>query len=171
MEEIALSLTLHVPSLVLLTSFRGALAEYQAEGRYLNLSPEMLPEYVAGLENRASTVPPGRVPETVYWGVVEGEYVGRVSLRHFLNPHLEQWGGHIGYEVRPTRRGCGYGHALLAGVLPRARAIGLSRVLLHCDEKNLASARIIERAGGVYARSTPNLERNGALGRAYWISL
>ena len=90
MEEVTLSLTLRVPSLVLLPSFRAALAEYQAEGRHLNLSAETLPEYTAGLADRASTVPPGRVPESVFWGVVDGEYVGRVSLRHFLNPYLEQ---------------------------------------------------------------------------------
>ena len=107
MEEVTLSLTLHVPSLVLLPSFREALAEYQAEGRHLNLSAETLPEYTAGLADRASTVLPGRVPESVFWGVVDGEYVGRVSLRHFLNPHLEQWGGHIGYEVRPHQPGPG----------------------------------------------------------------
>ena len=171
MEEVTLSLTLHVPSLVLLPSFREALAEYQAEGRHLNLSAETLPEYTAGLADRASTVLPGRVPESVFWGVVDGEYVGRVSLRHFLNPHLEQWGGHIGYEVHPTSRGRGYGHALLTGVLPHTRALGLKRTLLHCDDTNLASARIIERAGGVFAGSTLNLERGRAPGRAYWISI
>ena len=72
-------------------------------------------------------------------GVVNGEYVGRVSLRHRLNAGLEAWGGHIGYEVRPSVRGRGYGHALLAGMLPHARTLGLERVLLHCDDSNAAS--------------------------------
>jgi predicted acetyltransferase len=62
-------------------------------------------------------------------------------------------------------------HALLAGVLPHARALGLERALLHCDETNVASARVIEGAGGVFAGLTPNLERDGAPGRAYWIAL
>lgn len=72
-------------------------------------------------------------------GVVNGEYVGRVSLRHRLNAGLEAWGGHIGYEVRPSVRGRGYGHALLAGMLPHARTLGLERALLHCDDSNAAS--------------------------------
>ena len=72
-------------------------------------------------------------------GVVNDEYVGRVSLRHRLNAGLEAWGGHIGYEVRPSVRGRGYGHALLAGMLPHARTLGLERVLLHCDDSNAAS--------------------------------
>ncbi|WP_407538776.1 GNAT family N-acetyltransferase [Deinococcus radiomollis] len=164
-------LNLQMPSLALLPSFRVALAEEQAEGQYLHLTPEALPAHIAALLARSHDVLPGRVPETVYWGVADGEYVGRVSLRHFLTPQLEQWGGHIGYGVRPSRRGQGYGHALLGGVLPHARALGLDRVLLHCDETNLASARVIEGAGGVFAGQTPNLEREGAPGRAYWIAL
>lgn len=155
----------------LLPSFRAALAEEQAEGNYLDLTPEALPVHIAALLARSHDVKPGRVPETVYWSVVGGEYVGRVSLRHFLTSGLEQWGGHIGYQVRPSRRGRGYGHALLAGVLPHARALGLERVLLHCDETNLASARVIEGAGGTCAGQVPNLEREGGVGRAYWIML
>ncbi|WP_407570465.1 GNAT family N-acetyltransferase [Deinococcus altitudinis] len=166
-----MTFTLHRPSLSLLPGFRDALAEEQADGQSLHLTPEALPAHIAALLARSHDVPPGRVPETVYWGVVDGEYVGRVSLRHCLNPHLERWGGHIGYGVRPSRRGQGYGHALLAAVLPYARALGLKQVLLHCDETNLASARIIEVAGGVFAGNTPNLEREGSVGRAYWIAL
>jgi hypothetical protein len=105
-EKVAL--TLERPSLALLPSFRAALAEEQAEGNYLDLTPEGLPAHIAALLARSHDVKPGRVPETVYWGVVDGEYIGRVSLRHVLNPHLEQWGGHIGYQVRPSRRGRGY---------------------------------------------------------------
>ncbi|MGY2893435.1 GNAT family N-acetyltransferase [Deinococcus sp. UYEF24] len=164
-----MSFTLERPSLHLLPSFRAALAEEQAEENYLDLTPEALPAHIAALLARDQDVKPGRVPETVYWGVVDGEYVGRVSLRHTLNAGLEAWGGHIGYGMRPSRRGQGYGHALLGGVLPHARALGLKRVLLHCDETNLASARVIEGAGGVFAGNVPNLERDGGLGRAYWI--
>ena len=164
-------IALQPPSLTLLLSFRAALAEYHAEGRHLELDAETLPEYIVGLPERIRPRGPERVPETVFWGVVDGEYVGRVSLRHSLNAGLEAWGGHIGYEVQPSRRGQGYGHALLGGVLPHARALGLERVLLHCDESNMASIRVIEGAGGVFAGQTPNLEREGAPGRSYWIAL
>ena len=166
-----LDLALKPPSQAHLPSFRAALAEYHAEGRYLELNAELLPEYIAGLADRITNPKPGRVPETVFWGVLNGEYVGRVSLRHELTAGLEAWGGHIGYEVRPSARGRGYGHALLAGMLPYARTRGLERVLLHCDESNVASIRVIEGAGGVFVGSTPNLERDGAPGRAYWIAL
>ncbi len=166
-----MTLTLERPSLPLLPSFRAALTEEQAEGQYLDLTPEALPAHIAALLARDRDVKPGRVPETVYWGVVGSEYVGRVSLRHTLNAGLEAWGGHIGYQVRLSRRGRGYGHALLVGVLPHARALGLERVLLHCDDANVASARVIEGAGGVFVGHTSNLDEPGQQGRAYWLAL
>ena len=162
-------LILQTPSQAHLPSFRAALAEYHAEGRHLELDVEMLPEYIAGLTDRTTKLKPGRVPETVLWGVLNREYVGRVSLRHELTAGLEAWGGHIGYEVRPSMRGRGYGHALLTGILPHARALGLKRVLLHCDDSNVASIRVIEKAGGVLDGLVIN--PGGETGRRYWIEL
>ena len=162
-------LILQIPSQAHLLSFRAALAEHHAEGRHLELEAERLPEHIAGLADRVTNPKPGRVPETVFWGVLGGEYLGRVSLRHELTAGLEAWGGHIGYEVRPSMRGRGYGHALLAGILPHARALGLERVLLHCDDINVASIRVIEKAGGVLDGLVVNPE--GAAGRRYRIKL
>jgi len=53
-------------------------------------------------------------------------------------------------------------------VLPKARALGLDRVLVTCDDTNLASARTIEKAGGVLEDV-----RDTELGRTrrYWITL
>jgi predicted acetyltransferase len=169
MEEVAHALSLSAPSTALLPSFRTALAEYYAEGRHSEISSQTLPQYVADLLQRASHPAPGRVAETVLWGVVGGEYVGRVSLRHTLTPGLGAWGGHIGYEVRPSARGRGYAHALLAGILPHARPLGLERVLLPCDDSNAAPIRVIERAGGVLEALVVNPE--GAPGRRYWLEL
>jgi predicted acetyltransferase len=54
----------------------------------------------------------------------------------------------------------------LRAVLPNARALGLDRVLVTCDDENLASARTIERCGGVLEEV-----RDTELGhtRRYWI--
>jgi predicted acetyltransferase len=84
----------------------------------------------------------------VFW-LVDGEtYVGRVNLRHRLNPRLRRLGGHIGYEIHPSLRRRGYGTRALALALERARALGLHRVLLVCAEENVGSRRIIEANGG-----------------------
>lgn len=53
-------------------------------------------------------------------------------------------------------------------MLPQARALGLDKVLVTCDETNPASARVIEKAGGVLEDV-----RDTELGRTrrYWITL
>lgn len=150
-------------------SVRAALAEFHAEGRNLDVSLDGVLPHISELRLAAVFPGPGQVPETTYWGVFGTEFLGRVSVRHTLTEGLLEWGGHIGYEVRPSARRQGVGHALLAGALPRARALGLTRALLTCDDDNLASARIIERAGGVLEdlRPTPD----GPPKRRYWIEL
>jgi predicted acetyltransferase len=94
-------------------------------------------------------LPPGIVRETAYWGVDDATIVGTIRLRRQLNPALEEIGGHIGYEVRPSKRRRGYGTQLLALTLDQARRLGLERVLITCDVDNIGSARIIEKNGGL----------------------
>jgi len=118
-----------------------------------------------------ATCPPGLVSGDSYWLVDgSGRIVGGVRLRHRLAPHLEVEGGHIGYDVRPSERRKGVGTRLLALVLEKARERGLARVLVTCDHDNVASARIIEKNGGVETTSTVS-ERSGKVVRRFWIDL
>lgn len=91
-----------------------------------------------------------------------GEVVGFLALRHRLNAWLLDQGGHIGYSVRPSRRGQGHASRALALAVRRAGELGLDRVLLTCDEDNEASRRTIESNGGVHEDT-----RQGK--RRYWI--
>ena len=110
------------------------------------------------------------MPASVLW-LVEGQtYIGRVNLRHRLNARLRRIGGHIGYEIRPSLRGRGYGHQALALALERARALRLRRVLLVCDEDNTPSRRVIEANGGVL-EGVFHVSDPAHLIRRYWIVL
>lgn len=113
---------------------------------------------------REERVPQGFVASTVRWVEQEGRLVALVHLRHELNAFLLQDGGHIGYAVRPTARRRGVATAALAATLELARARGMVRALLTCDDDNVASARTIATNGGV-------LEDVRAGKRRYWISL
>ncbi|MCH8628328.1 GNAT family N-acetyltransferase [Arsenicicoccus piscis] len=64
-------------------------------------------------------------------------------------PWLEQFGGHIGYGVRPSERGRGLAAWALHRTLATALDLGLDRVLLTANDANPASWRTIERCGGV----------------------
>ena len=90
------------------------------------------------------------VPFTELWMAVGREYVGRINLRHQLTEDLLEWGGHIGYAVRPSMRGRGYAKNALGLMLPIAAQHGIVRALVTCDTDNVASRRTIEACGGVY---------------------
>jgi predicted acetyltransferase len=108
-----------------------------------------------------------RVPATFLLATVGEEVVGRTSIRHELNEFLSQRGGHIGYAVRPAFRQRGYATEILRQSLIVARSIGIQRALITCDDTNAASAKTIERCGGVqHATFT---EEDGNVVRQYWI--
>jgi len=78
-----------------------------------------------------------------------GRPVGSIALRPNPNKYWLEHSGHIGYSIRPSERGKGYGNAILRLVLEKAKGYGLSEVLLQCNEKNIASQKVIENNGGV----------------------
>ena len=114
--------------------------------------------------SRGIGLEPGFVPQTVYWLYVEGRPVGIAKLRRYLSDRLRITGGHIGYCIRPSERGKGYGNFLLGEVLKKAAEINIPRALITCDEDNAASRRVIENSGGI-------LERIEDGSCYYWIKL
>lgn len=113
---------------------------------------------------------PNEVPATSLYGFVGEVIVGRVSVRHRFNHVLETWGGNIGYGILPEFRGKGYASEMLALSLPYCRTVGLTKVLITCDVTNIASARVIEKNGGVF-ESIYDPGEGLAPKRRYWISL
>ena len=120
---------------------------------------------------RGENLQPDHVPQTTYWLLrSDGAILGTGRIRHYLTPSLEAWGGHIGYDIRPTERRKGYGTLILSLLLREARDLALRRALLTCDDENVGSARVIERNGGVLADRVPTLDTD-RLGRRYWIEV
>ena len=81
----------------------------------------------------------GYVPSEVYLAVrvQDDRVVGMMDYRYPLPPFLLQYGGNIGYSVRPSERGKGYAGEMLRQLLPICRASGESRVLLTCGKLSL----------------------------------
>ncbi len=123
-----------------------------------------------GEEAKGIDIPEGDVPGNTYWLVGGDEVLGTIRLRHALNAQLENDGGHIGYDVRPSQRGKGYATLMLKLVLVRARGVGLKRVLVTCNKDNDASARVIENNGGVWEDDRISQEFGKPVSR-YWIDL
>ena len=133
-------------------------------------------EYLARVTDQAGdiTLPNGivvpKVPFSLHWLVVGGTFVGELSFRHRLNDWLRASGGHIGYGIRPSARGRGFGRAILRLALVEARALGLPRVLVTAHAENTPSRRIIEANGGTLENIVPEIFTGEALCR-YWIEL
>ena len=98
---------------------------------------------------RAETQPAaGLVSETIYWACEGSHVVGRIALRHTLTESLKEFGGHIGYEVRPSCRKRGVAKEMLRLLLQTSKAQGIGTLLLTCAPDNLASNKTILANGG-----------------------
>lgn len=159
------------PHLQYKESFIVAMREHEKEGRPPRWSftalEEHFDEYV-GMKRGNETDPmPGFVAQTSYWLIVDKQYAGRIDIRHKLTPALEKFGGHIGYEIRPTSRKKGYGTVQLKLCLPHVWQMGIKRALITCDDDNIASQKIIEANGGVLQDKIDN--KRDILTRRYWV--
>ena len=116
-----------------------------------------------------ANMPPERVPSFTYFYVSEeGRIIGIINIRTTLNAFLLQEGGHIGYSIRPSERGKGYGKAMLRETSDFCRKAGIWPLLLVCSKENRASAAIIQSCGGILENETIGDQNNGLIQR-YWI--
>jgi predicted acetyltransferase len=169
------TLSLRRPQAELMASYLGSIAEMRAIGE--TIWPGWVPDasesaaaFAARVRRAAHDPLPPMVRSSIYWATRGDTVVGRIALRHRLTPSLEAFGGHIGYEVRPSCRRQGVGRAMLRQLLnlPEARAIG--RLLLTCAPDNVGSNRTILANGGVLARTALAPER-GRQTNYYWVDL
>jgi len=126
--------------------------------------------YLAALADRrhGRNLPARFVPGTFLVADVAGQIVGRSSIRFELNDFLLREGGHIGYGVLPGHRRRGYATEILRQSLIVARADGVGRVLVTCDEDNAGSRAVIESCGG-QLESVVDLGDGRPPKRRYWI--
>jgi predicted acetyltransferase len=171
-----------LPTAAVHASFLTAMVEVRDEGRGLGddrsilgrglgdyaggwRDPVAFGEYVEWVRDQAreeAPRPAGMVPSTTLWWTDGAEYLGRLGIRHRLTPHLEEYGGHIGYDVRPSARRRGHATAMLGAALPWAHKLGIDPVLVTCDTDNVGSRKVIEGNGGV-------LEDQRGLKLRFWV--
>jgi predicted acetyltransferase len=96
------------------------------------------------------------VPANAFWLVEGKSFVGAITIRARIDTHLlAHFSGHLGYGVRPSMQGRGYGKRQLALGLDICRGMGIGIARLSCALDNIASRRVIEANGGVLLRECP----------------
>ncbi|MBW4844407.1 MAG: GNAT family N-acetyltransferase [Lachnospiraceae bacterium] len=95
-------------------------------------------------------------------------FVGAVNIRHYLNESLLLNGGHIGDGVRPSERRKGVATKMIGLALEECKKIGLDKVLMVCDKKNIGSAKSIVNNGGVLENE---ILVESIVEQRYWISI
>jgi predicted acetyltransferase len=166
------------PALEYKESYLEALEEFHAEGRYLYQEIPHLNADFEGFIKELNTekgyphqpyqdwVEP--VPETVVWLVKDSKYIGTVDIRHRLNWHLEKWGGHLHFNIRPSMRGMGFGRKILQKAIPIVNYLGIDKALITVSPDNKAAIDIIETVGAEFEEETCATDKFPAM-RRYWL--
>ena len=132
--------------------------------------------YEEWLDFRGREEKKGRAPSHTYLTVrrSDGRVVGIVNYRPSpLTDFLLQYGGHIGYCIRPSERRKGYAKEQLRLTLEECRKAGETKVLVTCDPVTTGSEKTILANGGVLeneVEDVPGLGESGIV-RRYWITL
>ena len=99
----------------------------------------------------------GLVDEAVFLAFDSvGNLVGISDIRLGTNDFIQTFAGQIGYSVRPSQRRMGYASEILKLTLIEAARCGLSKILITCNEPNIASAKVIEKNGGTLEKIIPH---------------
>ena len=117
------------------------------------------------------TVADDWVPGSVFFGVreIDKKIIGVIDIRHELNDFLREYGGHIGYAVRPSERRKGYATEMLRLALNYCRNLGLDKVMVGCYKDNMPSVRTIEKCGGALEKEITYLDGKQEL--IFWIDI
>jgi len=116
-------------------------------------------DYKTWLENNykfEETCPDGFVPAHTLFLVEDNKRI------------LLNYGGHIGYGIRPSERKKGYASLMLSLALSKAKELGINKALITCDKDNLGSARTIMKNGGVLENEVVEGDK---ITQRYWIEL
>ena len=116
---------------------------------------------------------PGYVAQTTLWLVDDKNFIGSIGIRHQLTAALLSYGGNIGYEIRFSKRGHGYGKLMLKLALEYAyKELGIRKAMITCNYNNYASEGVMLANNAILGEILP-LENNPDCDKLkkYWVNI
>ena len=108
-----------------------------------------------------------------YWAIDNGRFIGEFQLRTDFSEKVMMEIGSIGYAVKVSEQGKGYGSEILRLGLLLAKEHEMRKVLLTINDRNIVSIHICEKMGGILQDTIEayNDAEGHHLLRRYWIIL
>jgi len=157
MEELKLVL----PDVKYRDSFLSAIPEFRAlehkrwqDTAMAEMNENMLDaefsDYIKNLYDRMNYPKPGTSRKFTYWLIDKDGWAGTIRIRPDLSKAQAENYGHIGFEIRPSKRGRGYSRQMIRMAMAESSKLGLSQVCLSCENNNEPSKKTIENTFNEY---------------------
>ncbi|HEY3782479.1 MAG TPA: GNAT family N-acetyltransferase [Fimbriimonadaceae bacterium] len=112
---------------------------------------------------RAAQVEPFEGKSIEFWLVDGDEYIGSFDIspatsKIMADKFFSGWeGGNIGFYIRPTKRGQGYGTSGFALALEKSKGFGLKRALVITERSRPGAMKIAENNRGILIADNHNV--------------
>lgn len=136
-----------------------------------NIDDEWFENSIEWYAQKEQGLLPGHPKSIHYWAIDEDKFIGEFQLRPELNNELMKSIGSIGYSVRFTEWGKGYGKEILKQGLEISKSFGLNKVLLIINDDNIRSCHLCELNGGILMDKVEleSIDEGKRLVRRYWV--
>lgn len=143
------------------------ISDYNQE--YFAMYPDFKPfattenfnEFLMDVKNKRQGINNHGVKEIFYFAIENNKIVGHGSIR--INPESDEnymIYGHIMYGVVPSKRKLGYGTEICRLLIEKAKKLGIEKIIITCNEDNVASKKIIMNNNGEFFESVIDIEGN-----------
>ena len=111
---------------------------------------EVFPAFLESqLARKYQTISAFDTPTVTFLFYAQDVPVGCIGIRTLIDEKWKVWSGNLYFVIRKSERGKGYGSRMLSLALEECRTLGMAEVYVNASAGNTASARVIEKNGGV----------------------
>lgn len=108
-----------------------------------------------------------RTASSLYFWVDGEKIIWAIDIRHNIDhPDLKNYGGHIGYWIRPNERKKWYATEMLGLGILEAKYLWVNKILIAHHPENIASEKVILKNGWKYFETKT---KGDEIYKKYWI--